>query len=168
MIWKREVWWITELGHKRRTFILDPKKADFVRISIGEKGAKVSIASLQVANVDPNVASDALSSLRIQNGSLNVINGGHISGKINTDKPGLLFVSVPYSDGWSATVNERPVRIEKANIAFIGIPIGAGASEITLSYVPPWLLRGFLISCLSLLITIVLFLRYPRVRPLGP
>jgi uncharacterized membrane protein YfhO len=78
-----------------------------------------------------------------------------------------LFVSVPYYEGWSATVNGRPVQIEKANIAFIGIPIDAGENEITLRYFPPWFKLGLIVSAFSLLIIIVLFLSYARLPPAG-
>jgi hypothetical protein len=160
--------WSTANGHKRRVLILDPKKVDFLRISIGtKKGANVRIESLRVEAVDPKAGADALSSLHIHDGGLKVISDQYIAGKIKTDKPGLLFVSVPFSVGWSATVNGRPAQIEKANIALIGIPVGAGTSEVTLSYFPPGLMQGLLVSGLSLLATIALFWRFPRIKMSG-
>lgn len=74
------------------------------------------------------------------------------SSEITVDKPAMLFFSVPYDNGWSATVNGTPVKIEKANGGFMMIPIVEGKSEIRFDYETPWLAEGIKISLTALVL----------------
>ena len=53
-------------------------------------------------------------------------------------KDELVFFSVPYEDGWSATVNGEEAIIEKANIGFMAVRVPAGqTSTIQFHYKTP-------------------------------
>ena len=67
----------------------------------------------------------------------------------------LMFFSVPYADGWSATVNGEAVEIEKANIGFMAVRCPAGYSEIVFTYRSPGLILGLKISVTAAAIFIV-------------
>ena len=54
--------------------------------------------------------------------------------EITLDKPQLVFFSVPYSDGWSATVNGKLVDVEKVNYGFMAVEAGSGENEIVFTY----------------------------------
>lgn len=64
----------------------------------------------------------------------------------SSDKPSLVFFSVPYSDGWTAKVNGKAVEIEKAQIGFMAVPVDSGESLIEFSYETPALKTGAVIS----------------------
>ena len=66
--------------------------------------------------------------------------------EITLDKPQLVFFSVPYSDGWSATVNGKPVDVEKVNYGFMAVEAGSGENEIVFTYETPGLKVGTIIS----------------------
>lgn len=68
------------------------------------------------------------------------------SATVTREKDTLVFFSVPFEDGWSATVNGKPVAIEKANIGFMAVPVSAGDSEIIFTYKTPLLWEGILLS----------------------
>ena len=69
---------------------------------------------------------------------------------IYSDQDSLVFFSVPYEEGWSAEVNGQPVRIVKANVGFMAVPIEAGSSTIVFTYQTPGLRVGTLISAAAL------------------
>ena len=78
--------------------------------------------------------------------------------KITLEKPELVFFSVPYSSGWSATVNGEKVDVEKVSYGFMAVPAAAGDNEIVFSYKTPGLKEGRLITAAGVLILIAYLL----------
>lgn len=72
-----------------------------------------------------------------------------IVGEITQEEPATLVTSIPYSDGWAATVNGEPVETEKVNYGFVGIPLQSGESLVTFSYETPFLKIGTIISVIG-------------------
>jgi len=83
----------------------------------------------------------------------------YISGEINLKSKKILCLSIPYSIGWSATVNGKHVKLEKANEMFSAITLGAGESFVELRYTTPYMHLGALISIITF-IGIMLFLMF--------
>lgn len=73
---------------------------------------------------------------------------------ITTDSPNLVFFSVPWDAGWSATVNGEAVDIEKVDIGFMAVPVESGDSEIVFTYETPGLKTGALLSLGGLVLLI--------------
>lgn len=78
-----------------------------------------------------------------------------VKGEISCSKDELLFMSIPYSVGWSAYVDGEEVDIMKANIGFMAIPLEEGTHTVELFYETPGLKVGAICSLVSLLIIIV-------------
>ena len=74
-----------------------------------------------------------------------------VRGTIDASKDELLFLSIPYSDGWSATVDGAEANIICANTAFMGIALSAGRHSIELRYATPGLGLGMTIGAGGLL-----------------
>ncbi|MBE6781993.1 MAG: hypothetical protein E7540_04665 [Ruminococcaceae bacterium] len=68
---------------------------------------------------------------------------------VEREKDTLVFFSVPYDSGWTATVNGKNVEIEKVNVGFMAVPVKAGDSEIVFSYKTPGLKTGIIVSAVS-------------------
>ncbi len=77
-----------------------------------------------------------------------------ISGNINLEADGMLFLSIPKDSGWHATVNNEAVDIYKINAGFSGLLLGKGQHIIDLKYFPPLLKEGLIITILTILILI--------------
>lgn len=85
---------------------------------------------------------------------------GHneISGTLSTTG-GQLFISMPYSKGWTAYVDGVATTIDQCNIGFMGLRVSEGTHKIKLVYHTPYLHQGKLISlvsCVVLLASIVI------------
>jgi hypothetical protein len=74
---------------------------------------------------------------------------------VERDKETLVFFSVPYDKGWSATVNGKEVEVEKVNVGFMAVPVGAGKSEIHFTYKTPGLLVGGVVSVSAFAVLLV-------------
>ena len=83
---------------------------------------------------------------------------GHITGHVNSMSPGkLLFITIPYDDAWSVTINGNKAEIVPIlNDAFMAIKLpGEGDFEIALNYETPGLKKGIVITCIGLFICLV-------------
>ena len=67
-----------------------------------------------------------------------------------------VFVSIPYSSGWSATMDGNPIEIQKANVGFMAVEVDGAVHDVHFSYVTPGLLFGALCSGIGL-VAIVTF-----------
>lgn len=74
------------------------------------------------------------------------------SATFTATKPRLVFFSVPYESGWSATVNGQSVNIEKVNVGFMAVRVPEGTSTIRFTYTTPGLKIGALVTIVSFLI----------------
>ena len=58
------------------------------------------------------------------------------------EKERLVFFSVPYEDGWTATVNGEDAEIIRCNVGFMAVRVPAGTSTIRFNYYTPGLNAG--------------------------
>ena len=79
-----------------------------------------------------------------------------LSGHIDVKEDGFLFLSIPYSEGWSAEVDGKPSEIIPVQDALMGIDLDKGSHEIKLSYVPAGFREGMIISILSVFFIVLL------------
>ena len=84
-----------------------------------------------------------------------------ITGTIDLSKDKILCMSIPYSPGWSATVDGKPATILKGNIMFMALALPKGHHKIEFSYCTPGLKAGIAFSILSFVIIIILY-KYDR------
>ena len=71
---------------------------------------------------------------------------------ITLKRDNLVFFSIPYDEGWSATVNGKPVEIEKVNVGFMAVPAEAGDNTIKFTYKTPGLNTGFFITLFAFIV----------------
>ena len=79
--------------------------------------------------------------------------------KNKQDKEGLVFFSVPYTDGWSAEVNGEKAEIIKASYGFMAVDCKAGENEIVFHYVTPGIKAGAAMTLLSA-VTLTIYVIY--------
>jgi len=78
-----------------------------------------------------------------------------LEGEIDTDG-GLLFLTIPYSEGWTAYVDGQATQIESVGDALMGINLSAGHHTIKLKYAPQGIGAGVAIALVSTVATIAL------------
>lgn len=74
----------------------------------------------------------------------------NIIGTITVDSPQVLFLSIPYSKGWTVYDNEVKVKTNKVQGGFIGIPLEPGSHQIRLNFMPQGLKIGVMLSGLGI------------------
>lgn len=81
----------------------------------------------------------------------------HVDARLNTDKSGILYLNIPYSDGWKIKVDGKETKSFVVNTAFTGVNVTAGKHTIELDYTTPGLGLGVRLAILSLAILISIF-----------
>lgn len=61
----------------------------------------------------------------------------------------LIFFSVPWEGGWSATVNGQPAQIVKVNVGFMAVEVPAGTAEIRFDYRTPGFTAGAAVTAVG-------------------
>ena len=74
-----------------------------------------------------------------------------LSGTITTSRVGILTSSIPYSTGWTATVDGKKTTLLRTNQAFVGLRLPAGTHRVVLHYHVPGLALGCKISLFGLI-----------------
>jgi uncharacterized membrane protein YfhO len=78
-----------------------------------------------------------------------------VSGTVNSARDGVLFLSIPYSAGWTASVDGKPVETIRINTTYTGVPVTAGEHAVELSYMTPGLVPGTIAAVVALLSFVV-------------
>ncbi len=68
---------------------------------------------------------------------------------LKTDK--ILLLTIPYSKGWSAFVDDKPAKLYQANTMFMALKLKQGLHKIKLKYRTPGLREGMMLSGLGII-----------------
>jgi uncharacterized membrane protein YfhO len=87
-----------------------------------------------------------------------------VSGRIDAHTDGILFLSIPYSEGWHIKVDGVATQALKVNSAFIGVPVTKGTHHVEMVYTTPYLRLGTSISVVTLIFLGLYTLRMRKKR----
>ncbi|MBQ9319076.1 MAG: YfhO family protein [Bacilli bacterium] len=84
------------------------------------------------------------------------INKNKVEFQVTSDNlNNLLFLSIPYDEGWQVTVDGKKTDIFEIVNGFIGIKLDSGKHTIKMKYISPHFYSGIIISIVSILLLIV-------------
>lgn len=91
-------------------------------------------------------------------GSVRVVKyeDNHVDLAVNAPGPSYLVSSEIYYPGWKATQNGRPVDLLPTNLAFRGMPVPAGATNISMNFQVDYLPQSIALSIVALLTAAIL------------
>lgn len=118
--------------------------------SLAYSDTTLSLSDSAMADDCERLAETSADSFKIDNGGF--------TATVVREKKSLVFFSVPYEAGWSATVNGASVEIEKVNVGFMAVAVGEGESEIRFNYETPGLSTGVMITLGALTVFLVYFI----------
>lgn len=81
-----------------------------------------------------------------------------VTGTISLATEKLLCLSIPYSNGWTAYVNDEPAQLLQTNTMYMGLSLPAGDHSIRLVYETPGLRSGFSLSIAAIVLLLGLIL----------
>ena len=120
------------------------------------------LKDIHVAAVDYRTYEEIVTAY--QNNSLQDIDYGnnYVTGRYSAEKDAVLFLSIPYSRGWKASIDGQPADTFPVHSAYTGILAPSGEHTIALKYRPEGFTAGLLISIISFLGAAFLYIRNRR------
>lgn len=87
--------------------------------------------------------------------------GNTLRTSVNMEEDGYILIMVPYSDGWTATVDGQDAKILRADRAFMAFKLSKGQHDIKLKYHTPYLTIGLTgASLITISLVAVEIIRY--------
>ena len=132
-----------------------------IKMTIDGKGGKFILKYPKFVNIDFSALHDKVKKARNREMKFTSFKDGYVAGKVIIDKNQNLVTTIPYSKGWQAKVDGKPVKINRTLGVFIGLKMKPGTHQITLKYRTPGVLVGAILSIIGIisLIVFTLFLK---------
>lgn len=132
-----------------------------IKMTIDGKGGKFILKYPKFVNIDFSALHDKVKKARNREMKFTSFKDGYVAGKVTIDKNQNLVTTIPYSKGWQAKVDGKPVKINRTLGVFIGLKMKPGTHQITLKYRTPGVLVGAILSIIGIisLIVFTLFLK---------
>ena len=108
-----------------------------------------AVELVQAGTVDLQTLQDQLSRIDSAGFALTAYENGRIAATFNAAQDETLVISQPYEDGWTATVNGKPVEVQAAYDGLMGIPVQTGDNVVELRYLTPGLIPGMVVGIAS-------------------
>lgn len=119
---------------------------------------------ISVVVQDMDLYKDSIENLKKESAENVVIGVDSIKADISAERNKLLCFSVPYSKGWSATLDGEEIPVLKANVMHLAVEIPQGDHVVELKYSSPNMKIGALASIFALLLLFVYELWYYTMR----
>ncbi len=111
---------------------------------------------IQCAQVDDEAYQEMLDKLSDEQLKVVSYDSTHVEGTITANEDGVLFLSIPYDENWTAKVDGQEAEILSIDEAFMGIKLTSGTHNISLEYYPAKFKLCVAISLASLALLLVL------------
>jgi uncharacterized membrane protein YfhO len=140
---------------------LSPTQKDFCLLRacvIGneDKTTFNSIKSFNVADTAAPVTFDNYlaygNDLKKDEFKISKFSENNIIGSVNTDDSKILFFSIPFDEGWKATLNGQEIRLHRLNCGLTGLLTQKGNNTVELKFTPRFKNIGLTVSLISLFI----------------
>jgi Predicted membrane protein len=135
-----------------------------VRISVDSDST--CSGNIFLAKVNADALTEAISTLGSHQWDVTEWSDGRFSGTITAEEDCVMFTSIPYSDGWTATVDGKRADIIPIGDALLGVNLPAGSHTVTLRYHTRGLVPGILLTLFGVILLVLWCLRKKVVYPL--
>ena len=126
------------------------------RIEVDTDDSDATTLQLYAYSLNHEVFQNVYESLNSQGLKATSYDDTSIKGTIEAKTDGLLYTSIVYDKGWSAYVDGKKVNISSLNDALITVPISAGKHTIEFKYTTDGLLKGSILTILSVILFVVI------------
>lgn len=134
----------------------------YVRISFGEE-QEFCVRNETLFTIDTDRYQEAYRTIMEHPLQVDSMEAGKLTGTITAEQDGLLFVSLPYEEGWTAFVDGTPVSVEPVLAdAMLGVPLSAGTHKVTLIYETPGKTAGGILSIAGILLWLAAAAIHPK------
>lgn len=128
-----------------------------IKITFDQPGI-YNLSDIEVLEQPIDQASQQIADLKADTMQNVKMGENKITGTIDLKKAKMLCISIPYSKGWSATVDGKEAELLQSDTAFSALALGKGKHTIELQYHTPYLKEGAYISTAGVIAFAVLII----------
>lgn len=153
----------------RILYLGSASKDSVVTVSLRLKGEEEQgYIRLSMASFDQEAFDQMAGKVTDSGYKINSMSEDHIEGEISSDKEQYLVFSIPYDEGWSATVDGKNAETFAVGNALLSVIIPEGQHRVNLTFVPPGYQIGWKISLCSIGIFVLINIwRRKRIGNIG-
>lgn len=111
---------------------------------------------IQCARVDDEAYRAMLEEFGDEQMKVTSYDSTHVEGEVTANEDGVLFLTIPYDENWTAKVDGNPAEILSIDEAFMGIKLPSGTHKLSLEYYPAKFKLCVAISLASLAVLLIL------------
>lgn len=141
--------------YKNVIYLGDYKKGDKVSVSIDDNKNCPIEHGFEAYAFNMPLFNETIDNLKENSLQQTDIKGSTLTGKISTEKDGVLWLSVPYDESWSIRLNGKKAEYKQILNCFIGIDVEAGEYELVMKYISPNVVGALLVSVISFVVFII-------------
>lgn len=104
-----------------------------IRLTISTAG-EYTFDSLRICAVDPSFLEDTTAKLNTSGAQDILRETNRISFSTRRDSPSMAFISIPYNENWSVTVDGKNVPLRNVQCGLCGIEVPAGDHRVVMTY----------------------------------
>ena len=151
---------LNRMDYDIRLGYYDEASEDFAAIEFSEKGTytldAAKICYVPLDGIEQKISDLNRCSLQSPSFGINTV-----SGSVSAQEAGMMVFSIPYSEGWTALVDEEPAALYQTDTAWTGLWLEKGPHQIRLSYTTPGAAAGRIIAmvCWALFALLIPFRR---------
>lgn len=133
-------------------YISHMEQGERIRLRNGDEEDDTPNLNVIVYRMNTGVLKEALFRLSECHMENVVYDSEHIEGKINMEKTGKVFLSVPYEKGWKIYANGQEIEPVLFADCFMTIPLQKGEYEIYMEYDPTGRKEGIIITVCAMIV----------------
>ena len=155
-IGNRQLNYYSTFRHTTVVNIANHSKGQEIVITARFKKQTLSLNNFVLYELNNKLAISKLKQVKKQSWQINHYTNRNLVGTITVPKNGDIFTTtIPFSKGWQAKIDGKPVKTFKVQGIFLAFNISKGKHTVSLSYWPPYLNLGIAISLLSLILILI-------------
>jgi uncharacterized membrane protein YfhO len=124
---------------------------------------QVSLSEME-QEIDPAALPGVVSARRKGALTLSSFSQTRFAGSVHLDQKSVLVLQMPFDRGWRAFQDGQSSPTYKVDAGLLGVPLDAGEHMVELRYRTPFLVRGLIVSLVSLVIFAAAVWLWPRFR----
>lgn len=125
-----------------------------IKIVLTLKQSQISLPEPTLYRLDQTTVDQDFQELQTGNAKLTKIQGNQVHGEITLKHQQILMTTIPQNSGWHLKIDGKKVPTKTALKTFIAAEAKAGKHQFTLTFIPAGWYWGWLITAISLIITI--------------
>ena len=114
--------------------------------------------------LDQDTFTQSIDLLSAQSLQITDFSDAHVEGTVDARQDGIFMLTIPYDAGWKVQVDGEAVDTMAIDDGFIGLTLKAGSHTIELNFIPPWFIKGLLITLGSMVLLLAICLLPRQIR----